>query len=354
MARKFLIVGSFAAIYLLWGSTYLAIAIGLQSIPPFTLMGFRSLCGGLVLIALCGKGISRISRQTWLNAGLCGLLFFAGCHGVLAWAEQTVASGVAAIALATIPLWIQAIDLLLSKAGNDRHHHSLLPLLPGFLGVAIVAWQNIGAGRASLVSILALLLASLSWALGTVLSRSAPDDGGTVLRSGMQLSIGGVALFAMAFLAGEIQDFTPNAVSARSLEAAVYLAVAGSVIGFAAYHWLLKNVSTMLVATYTFVNPVVAVILGVAVLGEQLSTAAILGAFLVVVSIVAMWAAENLGHRHASPKPGRSASLHGSNKKKGAPAFAGAPQRSGHCRVCAQTEVVDVGLARPRSREKTQ
>jgi drug/metabolite transporter (DMT)-like permease len=309
MARKFLIIGAFASIYLLWGSTYLAIAVGLQSIPPFILMGLRSLCGGLVLIALCGKEIARASGQAWLNAGLCGLLFFVGCHGTLAWAQQTVASGVAAIALATIPSWILLIDFLLSKKDRPRPY-SLAALLPGFLGVAIVAWHNIGAGRASLVSIVALLLASLSWAIGTVLSRSTSEDGSTTLLSGMQLSVGGVVLFAIAFLTGETRDFVPTAVSLRSFEAFIYLTIAGSVIGFAAYHWLLKTVPTTLVATYTFINPVVAVALGVAVLGEPASTATISGAVLVVVSIIGMWVAENVVHLAGSsarlgPQPAR-------------------------------------------------
>ena len=112
MARRFLIVGSFTAIYLLWGSTYFAIALGLKTIPPFMLMGVRSLCGGLVLIALSGRELNHLSRRTWLNAGLCGLLFFVGCHGVLASAQQTVPSGIAAIVLATIPFWILLIDFV--------------------------------------------------------------------------------------------------------------------------------------------------------------------------------------------------------------------------------------------------
>src|ERR1700748_243105 len=112
MARSVLIISSFAAIYLLWGSTYFAIAVGLKSIPPFMLMGLRSLCGGLILVALCGRELMHTSRRTWFNAGLCGLLFFVGCHGILAFAQQTVPSGIAAILLATIPLWIQVIDFL--------------------------------------------------------------------------------------------------------------------------------------------------------------------------------------------------------------------------------------------------
>ncbi len=295
MTKKLLMIGAFASIYLLWGSTYLAIAIGLQSIPPFMLMGFRSLCGGLVLIAFCGRDIARVSGRTWLNAALSGLLFFVGCHGLLAWAEQTVASGLAAIALATIPLWILLIDFLFAKSERPGRY-SLAALLPGFFGVAIVAWHNIGTGQASLVAITALLLSSMSWAIATVLSRSSSDDGSSTLLSGMQLSIGGVALFVVAFLGGEMRDFTLTSVSARSVEATLYLIVSGSVIGFAAYHWLLANVPTSLVATYTFINPVVAVALGVAVLGEPVSAATLVGAVLVILSIIAMWAAENLKH----------------------------------------------------------
>jgi drug/metabolite transporter (DMT)-like permease len=292
MAKALLILSAFAAIYLLWGSTYLAIAIGLQSIPPFMLMGLRSLCGGLVLIALCGGEILRTRRQAWFSAGVCGLLFFVGCHGLLAWAEQRVPSGVAAIVLATIPFWILLIDFRFAKHKRPSAL-AVAVLLPGFLGVAIVAWQNVGGGG-NLLSMVALLAASLSWSVGTVVSRNNSGGISTMLLSGMQLSIGGVVLCAMALVAGEVRTFSPTTVSAASLEAALYLVVSGSVIGFAAYHWLLKNVPTPLVATYTFVNPVVAVLLGYLVLGEPVSTPMMSGASLVIISVIAMWLAENL------------------------------------------------------------
>jgi len=295
MARRFLIIVSFAAIYLLWGSTYLAIAVGLRSIPPFSLMAIRSLCGGLVLIALCGGEIAFASRTAWLNAAVCGLLFFVGCHGILAFAQQTIPSGVAAIVLATIPFWILLIDFLFSPAGRPNPY-ALAALIPGFLGVAIIAWQDIDSCRISPVPFLALLAAALSWSVGTVLSRKTPDDVSSTLLSGMQLTIGGVALFIVSFLAGEMHAFSPASVSAASLAAVGYLIAAGSVIGFAAYHWLLKTVPTPLVTTYTFINPVVAVVLGTTILDEPLSASIVAGAVLVVVSIIAMWTAE-----HAAP-----------------------------------------------------
>jgi drug/metabolite transporter (DMT)-like permease len=246
----------------------------------------------------------RTSRRAWINASLCGLLFFVGCHGILAWAEQTVSSGVAAIVLATIPFWILLIDVLFAR-DNRPNPYALIALLPGFVGVAIVAWQNVGGGG-YLVPIIALAAASLSWAVGTVLSRNSSGEGSTMLLSGMQLLVGGVVLVAIALLTGETREFAPTAVSAASLEAALYLMVCGSVIGFAAYHWLLKNVPTQLVATHTFINPIVAVALGIAVLGEPLSTTTISGAILVVISIIAMWSAENF-HAPSARSPGRSA-----------------------------------------------
>src|SRR2546423_14250488 len=170
MARRFLIIGSFAAIYLLWGSTYFAIALGLQSIPPFLLMGIRSLCGGLILVALCGREIMNVPRQTWLNAALCGLLFFVGCHGVLALAQQTVPSGVAAIVLATIPFWILLIDFLFAREKRPAPS-TLMALIPGFAGVALVAWQNIGENGVSLVPIFWLLGSAMSWRLFSLCCR---------------------------------------------------------------------------------------------------------------------------------------------------------------------------------------
>ena len=150
MSRRFLVIGSFAAIYLLWGSTYFAITLGLQSIPPFLLMALRSLCGGIVLLAMRAGEVGSVSLQSWVKASLCGLLFFVGCHGVLAFAQQSVPSGVAAIV-----------------------RISVLP----------VVW---------------LLAAASSWSVGTVLSRSMSNQASAILLSGMQLSIGGAVLLAIS------------------------------------------------------------------------------------------------------------------------------------------------------------
>jgi drug/metabolite transporter (DMT)-like permease len=295
MARRFLILGAFAAIYLLWGSTYFAIALGLKSLPPFLLMAVRSLCGGLILVALNRRELIQVSRRTWLDAALCGLLFFVGCHGVLAFAQQTVPSGVAAIVLATIPFWIVLIDFTVPRQKRPSPY-TLMALVPGFAGVAIVTWQNVGQNGVSVRPIVWLLAAALSWSIATVLSRRTSGSASSMLVSGMQLTIGGGVLLAISLIAGEMSAFSPRDVSTISLVAVAYLIISGSVIGFAAYHWLLNNVSTSLVSTYTFVNPIVAMLLGTTILGEPFSISMLLGACLVIASVLVMWRAD-----HADP-----------------------------------------------------
>jgi drug/metabolite transporter (DMT)-like permease len=245
--------------------------------------------------ALNGRRVTELSRRDWLNASLCGLLFFVGCHGTLAYAQQMVPSGVAAIVLATIPFWILLIDWLFPQ-GARPSPLILLALAPGFLGVGMVAWQDAGAAGTAMIAIVLLLASACSWSIATVLSRGASTGQPSTLTSGAQLLAGGAVLFAISFVAGEWQSFSPANVSATSLEAALYLIVAGSVIGFAAFHWLLSNVPTSLVSTYTFVNPVIAVLLGVHVLGEPFSAMMLVGTCLVVMSVAAMWFAENFGH----------------------------------------------------------
>lgn len=292
MTRRFLILGSFAAVYLLWGSTYFAIALGLKSLPPFLLMAVRSLCGGLILIALNGRELVQVSRRTWLDAALCGLLFFVGCHGVLAFAQQRVPSGVAAIILATIPFWILLIDFTFPQEKRPTPY-TLMALVPGFAGVAIVASHSAGRNGVSVRPIVWLLAAALSWSIATVLSRRTSSGASSMLVSGLQLMIGGAVLFAISLIAGEMSGFSPRDVSTISLVAEAYLIISGSVIGFAAYHWLLNNVPTSLVSTYTFINPIVAVLLGTVILGEPFSISMLLGACLVIVSVIVMWRAEH-------------------------------------------------------------
>jgi len=287
-----IVVACFLAIYLLWGSTYLAIAFGLKSFPPFMLMAVRSIAGGIILVALSWREISGISARAWARAAGCGLLFFLGCHGILAYAQQMVPSGIAAIMLATIPFWIILLELVM-PAKHRPALSTLIALLPGFAGVALVALRNVSDRPIGAVAIALLMVSALSLAAGSLLSRHASSNASSLSLSGIQLTAGGAALLITSVATGEFRGFSPGAVTAPSLVALIYLIVAGSVAGFAAYHWLLNNVPTAQVSTYTFVNPVVAVMLGWLFLQEKLSPAMLVGGLMVIASVVAVWLVES-------------------------------------------------------------
>jgi drug/metabolite transporter (DMT)-like permease len=222
-----------------------------------------------------------------LHAAISGVLLFVGCHGALACAQRFVPSGLSAIILATIPFWIALIN---AAIGQSEPLLKLAGLVPGFVGVALIAWlETSNTERPLPAAMIALLLASaLSWALGSVYAqrRAAhipPHD-----LAGMQLICGGAGLLLLSVLAGEWTDFAPQQVTIVSLLGMLYLALLGSVIGNTAYLWLLDRMSAPIVATYTFVNPVVAVILGVWVLGERITMPSLAGAALVIGSVVAL------------------------------------------------------------------
>ncbi len=282
------LAAAFAAIYLLWGGTYLAIALGLQSIPPFLLVGSRSILAGAVLFAFSQlRGLVVRPWRDWSHAAISGGLLFVGCHGALAYAQRFVPSGLSAIILATIPFWIALINVAI---GQSEPLPKLAGLVPGFVGVALIAWlETSDTERPLPAAMIALLLASaLSWALGSVYAqrRAAhipPHD-----LAGMQLLCGGAGLLMLSVVAGEWTDFAPQRVTIVSLLGMLYLALLGSVIGNTAYLWLLDRMSAPIVATYTFVNPVVAVILGVWVLGERITMSSLAGAALVIGSVVAL------------------------------------------------------------------
>lgn len=284
------IVAAFAAIYLLWGSTYLAVAVALPSVPPFLLMGTRSLAGGAALLAWAWlTRTSMGSAGTWGRAAVCGLFFFVGCHGVLAYCQQQVPSGLAAILLATIPFWIALLNTVASRDKGPLTKMIAL-LVPGLAGVALIAGGQVATGPVRLepAYILYLLGASASWAVGTMLSRRFAGKQSPVAFSGMELITGGLVLVVLGGAFGELSRFDPGKLAAPSVTAWLYLTFAGTVVGFAAYTWLLDRVSPTLVATYTFVNPIIAVLLGWWVLGEQPTAWMIVGAALVVGSVAGL------------------------------------------------------------------
>jgi drug/metabolite transporter (DMT)-like permease len=280
------ILAAFAATYIVWGSTYLAVSVALTSIPPFLLMGSRSLIGGLILFAYARRDGVQSPARVWLISGAAGLLLFVGCHGVMAFAQQRVPSGITAIILATIPFWIVIIAFV---APAKKRAKALL--IPGLVGVSLIAWHQVATGQGGLrlFHVVLLLGASFSWALGSILlERNSCTEISAFAMPGMALIVGGLALLGVSAAAGEFQQFTFAELSAGSVSGWGYLVLAGTVVAFGSYVWLLGRVSPTLVATYTFVNPIIAVLLGWAFLGEAFTALTLLGGTLVVGSIIAL------------------------------------------------------------------
>jgi drug/metabolite transporter (DMT)-like permease len=280
------ILAAFAAVYVVWGSTFLAIAWAVETIPPLAMMATRCLIGGAILLAMWRFSERRATWPTareWAGSAILGMLFFVGCHGLLAHEEQFVPSGIAALCLATIPLFVPLLAWRLTDAGPPTSR-TAVALLAAFLGVTVlVAAQGSGGGLSGVDAAL-LLLCAFSWAAGTVLSRIVPVPHSPLAAGGAALICGGVVLSVLAPF-GESVDI--SAISGKSIVGLGYLVLAGTVITFSAYMWLLGRVAPTRVATYAFVNPVVAVLLGWALADETLN-AATLAATAVIVAAVAV------------------------------------------------------------------
>ena len=300
-------VAAFAAIYGIWGSTYLAVALGLKSLPPFLLMGARTFVAGVILFSfeqLRRPGLAPTS--TCALAVLSGVLLFVGCHGAMAYAQQHVPTGLAAVMLATVPFWIVLINLVV-PAGRRPGMASLWGLTPGLIGVALIAWQRGTSGQAAIdpVMVLVLLGSAFSWAAGTVTAQRQGSSTPAIAFASMQLLGGGLVLLAISAAADDWGAVAIGDISWASWGALAYLTIAGSLVAFTAYVWLLDQAPAPLVATYTFVNPIIAVALGWLVLGEQLSWPFLLGFALVVGSVVAVWRMDRPDAHHEGRCPGR-------------------------------------------------
>lgn len=289
---------SFAAIYLVWGSTFLAIRWAVETIPPFSMMGVRCLAGGAILLALGlwrERELRWPTRREWGGALVVGSLLFVGCHGILALAEQNVDSGISALYLATIPLFVPLLGWALT--GDRRPSLRLtIALVGGFGGVAllVVAQGSTGGltgGRAVL-----LLVSAFCWAAGTVATRLVPVPRAPLLGAALPLLAGGVLLVLVALARGEEVAH----VSAKSFVGLAYLVLFGTVATFSAYIWLLRVAQPNRVATYAFVNPAVAVVIGWAVAGEKLTA----GALVATTVIVAAVAFAVLERRDGRTRPG--------------------------------------------------
>jgi drug/metabolite transporter (DMT)-like permease len=295
------LVASFAAIYLIWGSTFLAIRWAVVTIPPFPMMAVRCLLGGAILLVLSRLREPRSawpSRSQLLGAAVVGICFFVGCHGLLAREEQHVASGTSALCLATIPLFVPLLSWSVLGSGRPTARTSLA-LLAGFAGVALLVAGQGSAGGLAVSDAAILLFTAFSWAAGTIASRRLPVPRAPLAAAAVSLLAGSVALALISVVTGEAGDLHPSQVSGRSLAGLLYLVLAGTVVAFAAYMWLLDHVAPSRVATYAFVNPAVAVLIGWAIANEHVSLRTI-GATAVIVVAVAVAVTDRSGPRVAA------------------------------------------------------
>ena len=286
---------AFAIIYLVWGSTFLAIRVGVREVPPLLLASMRFLAAGLALyLWMLMKGERSPTLRQWLSASLLASLIFLCDYGLLFWAEQRVPSGVAAVMLATIPVFMALAEIIFLRTQRLTFRLALA-LLIGIAGVAVLVSRSLNLGGAPIDSTgaLALLFAAVTWSIASVLTRKLPLPESKVMSSGAQMLAGGVMLAIAAALFGEFHRFHPAGVSREAWFALLYLIVAGSIVGFTAYVWLIHHQSVTKVGTYAYVNPVVAVIVGYFLGGEALSMRTILGTLFVLVSVVVITTARS-------------------------------------------------------------
>ena len=286
---------AFLAVYVVWGSTYLAMRYGVESFPPLLLAGTRHLITGLVFYpVLRWKTGIRPTLAHWTTASITGFLLLCVGNGGVCWAELTVPSGVTALLVAMVTLWMVLVDWL-RPGGHRPSGRVFFGVFLGFAGLALlVGPSHLGAsGRVDPFGAGVLVVASLSWACGSLYSKHGSLPGSAMLSMAMQCLAGGIALWIGGFLTGEIGRLHFAAISARSWLAVLYLIIFGSGIGFTAYIYILKNSTAPRVATYAFVNPVVALLLGWLFAGETLSTRTLLAAMVILGAVVLVITAPN-------------------------------------------------------------
>lgn len=278
---------AFAAIYLIWGSTYLAIRFAIETLPPFSMAAVRFLVAGGILYAVARPRAERPTRINWVSAGIVGTCLLAGGNGGVVWAEQWVPSGLTAMIVATVPLWMVLFDWLFADAARPSRL-LMAGLVWGLCGVGLlIGSTEVGAqNREGLLGGLVVLGASVSWAAGSIYARRAPLPRSPFLATAMEMMVGGLVLSMMAVLSGEGGELQLSAFSMKSILALVYLIVFGALIAFTSYIWLLGVSTPARVSTYAYVNPAVAVLLGWLLAGERLDARATLSVLIILSAVV--------------------------------------------------------------------
>jgi drug/metabolite transporter (DMT)-like permease len=279
---------AFAIIYLVWGSTFYAIRVGVHEVPPLLLAAMRFTIAGAVLFTWAvARGERLPSRNEWAATAIVALLIFVVDYGILFWAEERVASGTAAVILATIPAFMAIAEIAFLR--TERLTLRLASaLLIGLAGVVVLVDPSLGMAGAPVYALGAagLLVSAAAWSVASVLSKKLPMPSSKVMSAAAQMLLGGLLLCLVAAAAGEERGFRPGAVSSGAWIALAYLIVAGSIVGFTAYTWLIHHQSPTRVGTYAYVNPVVAVVVGHFLGGEVLDARTALGTVLVLASVI--------------------------------------------------------------------
>jgi len=275
---------AFAAVYLIWGSTFLTIHYAVETIPPYLMAGIRFLVPGLLLYAwLRLRGTPKPAKGQWKNAGFIGALLLLGGNGGVSWAQQRVPSGIAALMIGFVPLWMVLLDWL--RPGGKRPGTPVLSgLMLGVLGMLVLTspWEE---GVIDPAGAWALMAAALSWAIGSLYARSARLPSSLLLTTAMQMTAGGLLLLLVGTIFGEWSAFHWQDITLRSWLSLAYLAIVGALVAFTAYAWLLQNTTAAKASTYAFVNPIIAVFLGWAVVGEEFTIRTAVASVLIVLAV---------------------------------------------------------------------
>ncbi|MGH2463442.1 MAG: EamA family transporter [Candidatus Limnocylindria bacterium] len=292
-ASPWAVAGALLIVYVVWGSTYLAIAIMIQTLPPLVAAGVRYATAGLLLVVgiaiwrrLRGQPGERPTRLQWRSAFIIGSLLLLGGNGGVVLAEQRIPSGIAALIVATSPIWMAVFEALL--AGQRQSRLAVAGLVAGAVGVGILVVPLEGVAAIDPIGIALVGAAAISWSVGSIYARRAPLPRSPFQGAGLEMLAGGAVMLAVGLLRGELAGIDPNAFSSASLLAVAYLIVFGSLVAFTAYIWVLHHASVSVVSTYAYVNPIVAVALGVIVLGEPMTPRTWLAGLIILGAVVAM------------------------------------------------------------------
>lgn len=276
---------AFAAVYIIWGSTYLAIRFAIETLPPFLMVGTRFLVAGTIMyVWLRARGAPKPRATDWRSAAIVGILMPVFGTGVVVWSEQKVPSGIASLLVAIEPLWIVLIQWGM-RGGKRPGWMVIAGVAIGICGLYLLVNPAADARQGNLFAEGILLLAALSWALGSIYSKYKPQPQSKFIGTGMEMLVAGVVLMTAGLVTGEASHFSIAATSAKSWLALLYLITFGSIIAYTAYVWLLRVVAPTLVSTYAFVNPVVAVFLGWAFASEPLIARTIVAAAIIVGAV---------------------------------------------------------------------